>query len=350
MFFSSITKVIVAPAVIGAALIAFAQLPDTSGEPPKAAVTAGGLVLASDPTESQDAAATATISRTEAAPAVIISSEGGSVLTADALRLHVADRSGAESDPLRKPLERATPPDVDVATSDMLSKYYELRARANVIRQDAKRMEIEAYAGGEYGGAGRETLLNRAKQRELEADIIDLRAESELFSSQAKLLRERSEQGETVPSQTDASATPPATAAPDVPGAMPPRSDARTTDMIQPGDRLVIEVLGGQPPQPEVPVLNGAYTVEASGSVALGAAYGRVPIAGLPLENAEIVIKNHLRKYVENPQVQVTQAGKDASETQLQSLRAEVRDLRAELEALRGGSDSGDLDGGGGFF
>jgi RNA polymerase sigma factor (sigma-70 family) len=338
MLFSTVVKIAVAPAIVGVAIVAFAQLPDSTDEPPRAAATASGLVLANDPIESQDSAGSVAISTTEAAPAVIVSSDNGGALTADALRLHVADLSGVIADPLHNPLQNATPPEVDTATSEMLANYYEQRAKASDVRQAAKRREIEAYA--REAAVERERMLRDAKQLELEADILDLRAESELFSSRAKLLRDQMDGAETAPSRTDASTTAPATGARDIPDttAGPPPTAARATDTIQPGDRLMIEVLGGQPPQPVVPLMNEAYTVEGSGNVALGAAFGRVPVGDLNLMEAEVMIRNYLKDYIENPQVQVTRPSTDASETQLESLHTEIRDLRAELEALRGGS------------
>ncbi len=54
--------------------------------------------------------------------------------------------------------------------------------------------------------------------------------------------------------------------------------------------------------------IDGFYLVEASGQVALGPAHGRVDVNGLNCEQAEGKIKEHLKKVLMNPEVQVTPA------------------------------------------
>jgi protein involved in polysaccharide export with SLBB domain len=191
---------------------------------------------------------------------------------------------------------------MDAATSEMLADYYVQRAKASDVRQEAKRREIEAY--GREAAAERDRMLRDAKQLELQADILDLRAESELFSSRAKLLRDRSELMETAPSHTDTNATAPATTASDLADVTPPSTAARATDTIQPGDRLMIEARGVFPEEP----IAQEYVVEQGGTVPLGPAYGRVPLVGLTLVEAELKIKEFLEEYVQNPQVQVTRS------------------------------------------
>jgi HEAT repeat protein/protein involved in polysaccharide export with SLBB domain len=61
---------------------------------------------------------------------------------------------------------------------------------------------------------------------------------------------------------------------------------------IRPLHLLKIRVLGGDPTQQ----LGEDYLVEPGGKVSLGPAYGRVVVAGLTLEEAQMAIENHLKK------------------------------------------------------
>lgn len=82
------------------------------------------------------------------------------------------------------------------------------------------------------------------------------------------------------------------------------KSEALTTDMpkIAPGDVVMIRVLGALPDAP----IADLFRVEPSGKVPLGPNYGRVAIAGLTFEEAEIALTRHLAETVQNPVVQVT--------------------------------------------
>ena len=68
------------------------------------------------------------------------------------------------------------------------------------------------------------------------------------------------------------------------------------------GDKVKIEVDGAFPDRP----IHDVYTVEPMGTVALGATYGRVNIAGNSLIEAEETIVQHLKKILTDVQVQVT--------------------------------------------
>src|SRR6266545_1202256 len=108
-------------------------------------------------------------------------------------------------------------------------------------------------------------------------------------------------------------------------------------DRIQPGDRLKIHATNTLPDAP----IQGVLRVEPSGRIALGAAYGRLQIKGLTLEEAEVAIQRYLR----NPSVSVTRydplpTARDfqregAMKRRIDELEKEVRTLRAQLDDLR---------------
>jgi polysaccharide biosynthesis/export protein len=74
---------------------------------------------------------------------------------------------------------------------------------------------------------------------------------------------------------------------------------------ISPGALLSIGVWGTIKDQP----IAGTYTVEPTGTVALGPAYGRAQVQGLTLDAAEKAIQKKLAEILKNPEVQVTFAG-----------------------------------------
>lgn len=71
---------------------------------------------------------------------------------------------------------------------------------------------------------------------------------------------------------------------------------------IEPNDSLSVQAQGTFLNQP----IDGQFTVEPKGTVALGPAYGRVKVSGLTLEEAEKAIQKHLDKILNDPEVQVT--------------------------------------------
>jgi protein involved in polysaccharide export with SLBB domain len=75
--------------------------------------------------------------------------------------------------------------------------------------------------------------------------------------------------------------------------------------MIGPGTLLSINVAGVLTEQP----IHETYTVEPTGTVALGPAYGRVQVKGLTLQAAEEAIQKKLKEMFMNPEVQVTLGG-----------------------------------------
>jgi RNA polymerase sigma factor (sigma-70 family) len=72
-------------------------------------------------------------------------------------------------------------------------------------------------------------------------------------------------------------------------------------ERIQPGDRLVINVM---PTLPTFPI-QGEFLVDASGMVRLGVRYGSALIKGLTLQEAEAAIGKHLGALINNPVVSV---------------------------------------------
>jgi protein involved in polysaccharide export with SLBB domain len=74
---------------------------------------------------------------------------------------------------------------------------------------------------------------------------------------------------------------------------------------IHPGMPLSINVAGALLDQP----IDGVYSVEATGTVALGPAYGRVQVGGMTLEAAQAAIQKKLEEILSKPEVQVAFAG-----------------------------------------
>ena len=75
---------------------------------------------------------------------------------------------------------------------------------------------------------------------------------------------------------------------------------------LQPGDQIRVEAIDVLPIHP----IDTICVVEPMGTVALGAAYGRVHVAGLSVIDAEKAIIEKLKEVVENPSVQVTFANR----------------------------------------
>ena len=71
---------------------------------------------------------------------------------------------------------------------------------------------------------------------------------------------------------------------------------------------LTVWVREALPDQP----IRGRFLVEPSGSMSLGAAYGRVRVAGLSREDAETAIRNRLQEILREPDVEVLFAGRRA--------------------------------------
>jgi hypothetical protein len=98
-------------------------------------------------------------------------------------------------------------------------------------------------------------------------------------------------------------------------------------DLIQPGDCLLIRAPDVLPNQP----INGVFRVEPGGTVALGPFYGRVPIAGQTLKQAETTIRDRLKKLG----LTRYQSELEVSVTRTDLLPEEVRNLRTTVEGLQ---------------
>ncbi len=111
--------------------------------------------------------------------------------------------------------------------------------------------------------------------------------------------------------------------------------DGISPHRIQPGDRLKIGVAGAFETAP----IDGVYTVEPTGHVSLGPTYGRVNILGNTFTEAESGITNHLKQYLRNPAVMVTEADPPADQAvgaRLAGLEARVKMLEEEVARLKG--------------
>jgi uncharacterized protein (TIGR03067 family) len=115
--------------------------------------------------------------------------------------------------------------------------------------------------------------------------------------------------------------------------------DKAKADKIKPGDRIYIYVSPSLPDNP----IRAMYEVEASGKVALGPGYGRVLVADMTPEEAEVAIKKSLGLLVKNagvsvsrkPPTPVTEGANPELERRVQQLEKEVRALRSALDELK---------------
>lgn len=113
--------------------------------------------------------------------------------------------------------------------------------------------------------------------------------------------------------------------------AKPP--DPTKPDVIRPGDRLRIEAAPTLPGAP----LHGVYRVEPSGKVPLGPAYGRVPIGGKTLEEAEKIVQGHLLTVLKEVKVQITRYDPELrpSRMMIEALERRIEKLEKEVQRLR---------------
>ena len=114
------------------------------------------------------------------------------------------------------------------------------------------------------------------------------------------------------------------------PPAAPPAKDAGD-DRIRPGYIVFIQAEGVFANS----AINSLYSVEPSGKVALGIAYGRVAIAGMTVEEAEVAVTAHLRKIAKDAAVQVSIAqNKITEDLKMRELELRVKHLELRLEEL----------------
>jgi hypothetical protein len=196
---------------------------------------------------------------------------------------------------------------------EALEEYYRDKAQAYQQRAEAKAQEVQAY---EAQGTDRDRRLDRARQLEALADRSEYDAESELLANKARQLGERRERMQAREGQS---------------AVVPPRGSPSSEARIQPGDRLMIQAANVFDDQP----IAQEYIIERSGTVPLGPTYGRAPIAGLTVAEAEQAIEEQLGQFVRDPQVQVTRVSSIEQST-LDALRAEIQSLRSTLEKMHG--------------
>jgi hypothetical protein len=87
-----------------------------------------------------------------------------------------------------------------------------------------------------------------------------------------------------------------------------PQLAGPSKNQIGPGDAVLIRMANGLVDQP----ISDVFYVEPMGTLALGPAYGRVDVNGLSILDAEEAVKKHLATIVQDPQVQLTLAGRAA--------------------------------------
>jgi hypothetical protein len=96
---------------------------------------------------------------------------------------------------------------------------------------------------------------------------------------------------------------------------------------IQHGEYLDVQALGTLIGQP----IAGVRRVDEDGKITLGAAYGRVAVAGLDVDTATAAVIKALKQVVREPEVSIERLGKDA----LPWIEAENRRLATENALLR---------------
>lgn len=103
---------------------------------------------------------------------------------------------------------------------------------------------------------------------------------------------------------------------------------------IRPGDILEINAEGAPNSHP----LKGFFLVEPTGKVALGATYGRVEVAGLSLEDAEVEVQKALAAVLHGTVLVEVTSGEwkqPPGTGMMQGLIDEMRQLRREISKLR---------------
>jgi RNA polymerase sigma factor (sigma-70 family) len=203
-------------------------------------------------------------------------------------------------------------------------------ARVAELQLESKVLEIESFDAKDEE---REALLKESRKKLLMAEAEELRMQVERQKEEIKQLEkamkeqaegiekqaaQHAEQAKTIAKQAAKHAkneaiTFAAVAAKEAQAAATSelaaawgQSGSTSPDTIQPGDQIAIEAIGVLPDKP----IEGTYSIEPSGTVPLGAAYGRVKIAGMTVIDAEQAILKELKKTVEDPKVQVTLQGR----------------------------------------
>lgn len=198
-------------------------------------------------------------------------------------------------------------PDVKSPTSKRLElerDHWNLKAEA--LREKAEAMEVQQHALSESDDARRMKLIRNAEARAARAEAMLMRADAKLAEAKALELSLRLEQP-TAPHPTRNRPTQPQPPTPlyrnQMPTAAPtPIVEPRKADTLSAGDTIQIRAMGIAPQHP----IDGHFTIEPGGTVALGPMYGRVKVAGKSVIDAEGAIKETLSEMFQDPRVQVT--------------------------------------------
>ncbi|MDZ4658319.1 MAG: sigma-70 family RNA polymerase sigma factor [Bythopirellula sp.] len=211
---------------------------------------------------------------------------------------------------------------------EILMKDAELETKVVQLQLEGKELEIAAF---DEIGKKKEELLKQAKKRLLMAEAEQLKIQIERRRAQLKELEQALEQqaeglgrqAERI--ETEAHLT--AEQAKEIAveqaargayqaqqfGQQPQETITYPSYLpdtgLQPGDQIKIEVEGAFPDRP----INGIYVIEPTGTVALGASYGRAKIVGMSVLDAEQAILEQLKKIVDDPLLQVTLVGRGDS-------------------------------------
>jgi hypothetical protein len=105
-------------------------------------------------------------------------------------------------------------------------------------------------------------------------------------------------------------------------------------NIIKPDHALQIDATGTLVDAP----IQGVYLVDPDGYINLGAIYGKINVASLTADEAEMAVRIQLQKFLRDPEVAVSIAGsRDSWElNRIQELEAEVQRLKQEaLSAAR---------------
>lgn len=174
-------------------------------------------------------------------------------------------------------------------------------AKVAQLQLESKKLEIASF---DAKGEEKEVLLNESRKMLLMAEAEELQMQVERQQTEIKELEKAlKEEAKSLGKQTERTASD-AKFSPEqitYPSYVPDPG-------LQPGDQIKIEVEGAFPDRP----INDIFTIEPTGTVALGATYGRAKVVGMSVIDAEKAILEQLETIVDDLQVQVTLVGRGA--------------------------------------
>ncbi len=188
-------------------------------------------------------------------------------------------------------------------------------AKVAELQLESKELEIQSF---DATGEDKEALLRQSRKKLLMAEAEELRMQVERQKEEIKQLEKAMKgQAEGIKKQAAEQAEQAKQAAKYAAATMArgsavaretqsvaawPQPNNFDPEVLQAGDQIMIEAIGVLPDKP----IGGLYVIEPGGTVPLGAAYGRVAVAGMTVIDAEQAILRELKKTVEDPRVQVT--------------------------------------------